>query len=154
MRHRPGKDQAQPSLATRAVVFRGSPFAKLFDCPGQGSAPVSLKCAVDPQRQQHKKLTRVNQDPRQLLPVLVEVPAQNLVAQTPLERLAPTEGIAVDHHRAEVHGDSEPGEDHGCVASFDNLRVVPKAYLVGQICELTPARLAEACAAIQAAIDC
>lgn len=50
-------------LATRAGVFRGSPFAKLFDCPGQGSAPVSLNCEVDRQRQQHKKHTRVNQDP-------------------------------------------------------------------------------------------
>lgn len=41
-----------------------------------------------------------------------------------------------------------------CVANFDNLRVVPKAYLVNQICELYPARLAGACAAVQAAIDC
>ena len=41
-----------------------------------------------------------------------------------------------------------------CVASFDNLRVVPKAYLVAQICALRPARLTEACAALQAAVDC
>jgi mRNA-degrading endonuclease toxin of MazEF toxin-antitoxin module len=41
-----------------------------------------------------------------------------------------------------------------CVASFDNLRVVPKAYLVDQICALRPPRLAEACTALRAAIDC
>ena len=50
------------------------------------------------------------------------------------------------------------GPDDGmptdCVASFDNLRVVPKAYLVHQICALQPSRLIEACAALQAAVDC
>ena len=48
----------------------------------------------------------------------------------------------------------DDGMPTNCVASFDNLRVVPKAYLVDQICTLQPARLAEACAAVQAAIDC
>ena len=48
----------------------------------------------------------------------------------------------------------EDGLPFDSVASFDNLRVVPKAYLVDQICALRPARLAEACAAAQAAIDC
>ena len=50
------------------------------------------------------------------------------------------------------------GPDDGmptdCVASFDNLRVVPKAYLVDQICALRPPRLIEACAALRAAVDC
>jgi len=50
------------------------------------------------------------------------------------------------------------GPDDGmptdCVASFDNLRTVPKAYLVDQICALRPPRLTEACAALQAAVDC
>ncbi len=41
-----------------------------------------------------------------------------------------------------------------CVASFDNLRVVPKAYLVEEICALQPTRLTEACAVVLAAIDC
>ncbi|MFV1990585.1 MAG: type II toxin-antitoxin system PemK/MazF family toxin [Acidimicrobiales bacterium] len=41
-----------------------------------------------------------------------------------------------------------------CVASFDNLRVIPKAYLVEQICVLRPPRIVEACAALQAAVDC
>jgi mRNA-degrading endonuclease toxin of MazEF toxin-antitoxin module len=40
-----------------------------------------------------------------------------------------------------------------CVASFDYLKVVPKAYLVDRICAQQPARLAETCAAAQATID-
>lgn len=48
----------------------------------------------------------------------------------------------------------DDGMPNDCVASFDNLRVVPKAYLVDQICALRTPRLAEACAAFQVAIDC
>jgi mRNA interferase MazF len=50
------------------------------------------------------------------------------------------------------------GPDDGmpteCAASFDNLRVVPKAYLVDRVCILDAARMAEACAALRAAVDC
>ena len=50
------------------------------------------------------------------------------------------------------------GPDDGmpatCAASFDNLRVVPKANLADHICTLQPARLAEACSALRAAVDC
>ncbi len=41
-----------------------------------------------------------------------------------------------------------------CAASFDNLRVVPKAFLVDRVCTLDPVRMAEACAALRAAVDC
>ncbi len=41
-----------------------------------------------------------------------------------------------------------------CVASFDNLRVVRKAYLVERQCTLDPMRLVEACAALRTAVDC
>ena len=41
-----------------------------------------------------------------------------------------------------------------CAVSFDNLRVVPKAYLVERMTALDPVRLAEACAAFRAAVDC
>lgn len=41
-----------------------------------------------------------------------------------------------------------------CAVSFDNLRVVPKAYLVGRLCILDPVRMTEACAALRAAVDC
>lgn len=50
------------------------------------------------------------------------------------------------------------GPDDGmpteCAASFDNLRVVPKSHLVDRVCTLDPTRLAEACGAIRAAVDC
>ena len=50
------------------------------------------------------------------------------------------------------------GPDDGmpteCVATFDNLRVVPKAYLVDRICALGSPRLAEACTALRIAVDC
>jgi mRNA interferase MazF len=50
------------------------------------------------------------------------------------------------------------GPDDGmpteCAATFDNLRVVPKSYLVDRLCSLEPARLIEACRAIRAAVDC
>ena len=50
------------------------------------------------------------------------------------------------------------GPDDGmpahCVASFDNLRVVPKEYLVERLCSLESIRLGEACTALRAAVDC
>jgi mRNA interferase MazF len=50
------------------------------------------------------------------------------------------------------------GPDDGmpteCAASFDNLRVVPKSYLVDRLCTLDPVRLVEACRAMRAAVDC
>lgn len=50
------------------------------------------------------------------------------------------------------------GPDDGmptpCAASFDNLRIVPKAYLTEHQCTLDPLRMVEACAAICAAVDC
>ena len=41
-----------------------------------------------------------------------------------------------------------------CAASFDNLRVVPKAYLVDRVCTLDSVRMTEACAALRATVDC
>ncbi|MHB8244044.1 MAG: type II toxin-antitoxin system PemK/MazF family toxin [Acidimicrobiales bacterium] len=50
------------------------------------------------------------------------------------------------------------GPDDGmpteCAASFDNLRVVPKGYLVNRICVLESSRLMEACTALRSAVDC
>lgn len=47
--------------------------------------------------------------------------------------------------------DGMPAE---CAASFDNLRVVPKAYLVDRICTLDPVRMVESCRALRAAVEC
>jgi mRNA interferase MazF len=48
----------------------------------------------------------------------------------------------------------EDGMPTDCAASFDNLRVVPKAYLVGRLTSLSSPRLAEACRALRAAVEC
>jgi mRNA interferase MazF len=48
----------------------------------------------------------------------------------------------------------EDGMPTDCAASFDNLRVVPKAYLVDRLTSLNSLRLAEACRALRAAVDC
>ncbi len=47
--------------------------------------------------------------------------------------------------------DGMPAE---CAASFDKLRVVPKAYLVDRISALDPGRMVESCRALRAAVDC
>ena len=53
--------------------------------------------------------------------------------------------------------DVPPGPEDGlptdCAASFDNLRVVPKAHLVDRICALGSTRLAAACTALNIALD-
>ena len=48
----------------------------------------------------------------------------------------------------------QDGMPSDCAASFDNLRVVPKANLVAKLCTLDPLRLLEACAALRATVDC
>jgi len=48
----------------------------------------------------------------------------------------------------------DDGMPTGCAASFDNLRVVPKANLVQRVCVLESTRMDEACAALRIAIDC
>lgn len=48
----------------------------------------------------------------------------------------------------------DDGMPSDCAASFDNLRVVPKAYLVDRVCALDPRRIVQACRALRAAVDC
>ncbi len=48
----------------------------------------------------------------------------------------------------------EDGMPAECAVSLDNLRVVPKAYLVDRVCALDPTRMLEACHALRAAVDC
>jgi mRNA interferase MazF len=48
----------------------------------------------------------------------------------------------------------DDGMPTDCAASFDNLRVVPKSYLVERVCLLDPVRMVEACGALRAAVDC
>jgi mRNA interferase MazF len=75
------------------------------------------------------------------VPVLTSVlaaPVTRTIRGIPTElRLGPADGL--------------PDE---CVASFDNLRVVPKANLVERIGALDVERLDEACSALRTAVDC
>jgi mRNA interferase MazF len=75
------------------------------------------------------------------IPVLHSVlaaPVSRTIRDIPTElRLGTSDGMPTD-----------------CVASFDNLRVVAKAYLVGRQCSLDPMRLTEACEALRATVDC
>ncbi len=69
---------------------------------------------------------------------LVAAPVTRTIRDIPTElRLGPDDGM--------------PAE---CAASFDNIRVVPKALLVERICALGPDRLAQACAALRTALAC
>jgi mRNA interferase MazF len=75
------------------------------------------------------------------IPVLHSVlaaPVTRTVRNIPSElRLGPDDGMPTE-----------------CAASFDNLRVVAKAYLVERQCALESVRREEACEAIRAAVDC
>lgn len=75
------------------------------------------------------------------IPVLHSVlaaPVTRTIRDIPTElRLGPSDGM--------------PAE---CAASFDNLRVVAKAYLVERQCVLDPLRLTDACRALRSAVDC
>lgn len=75
------------------------------------------------------------------IPVLHSVlaaPVTRTIRDIPTElRLGPSDGM--------------PAE---CVASFDSLRVIAKAYLVERQCGLDPSRLDEACRALRVAVDC
>lgn len=75
------------------------------------------------------------------IPVLRNVPAAPVtrtIRGIPTElRLGPEDGMPTE-----------------CVASFDNLRVIPKAYLVERQCSIEPLRMSEACRAARIAIDC
>ena len=75
------------------------------------------------------------------------IPVLNAVIAAPVTRTV--RGIPT-----EVSLGPDDGMPAECAASFDNLRVVPKANLVGRICALGSARLAEACAALHLAVDC
>lgn len=54
----------------------------------------------------------------------------------------------------EVRLGVDDGMPSECAASFDNLRVVPKAYLVDRVCALDPIRMVGTCRALRAAVDC
>lgn len=75
------------------------------------------------------------------------IPVLNGVLAAPVTR-------TIRNIPTEVFLGPDDGMPTECAASFDNLRVVPKAYLVDRICALELAQLAKACAALHIAVDC
>lgn len=75
------------------------------------------------------------------------IPVLHTVLAAPVTR-------TVRHIPTELALGRDDGMPSECAASFDNLRVVPKAYLVDRVCLLEPLRLVEACRALRAAVDC
>ena len=75
------------------------------------------------------------------------IPVLNSVLAAPVTR-------TIRHIPTELLLGPADGMPQDCAASFDNLRVVPKAYLVERQCSLEPVRLFEACAALRSAVDC
>jgi len=75
------------------------------------------------------------------------IPILNSVLAAPITR-------TVRMIPSELRLGPEDGMPTECAASFDNLRVVPKAHLVRRECILGPALLVEACGAMRIAIDC
>lgn len=75
------------------------------------------------------------------------IPVLNSVLGAPVTR-------TVRNIPTELSLGPDDGMPTDCAASFDNLRVVPKAYLVERVCALDPTRLIEACRALRAAVDC
>jgi mRNA interferase MazF len=75
------------------------------------------------------------------------IPVLNSVVVAPLTRTV--RGIPT-----ELFLGREDGMPEECAASFDNLRVVPKANLTERICALGSGRMAEACQALRNAVDC
>lgn len=69
---------------------------------------------------------------------VLAAPITRTVRGIPTELLlGPTDGMPTD-----------------CAASFDNLRVIPKANLTEQVCVLEQVRMLQACVALRTAVDC
>ncbi len=71
----------------------------------------------------------------------------NSVLAVPITRRA--RGLA-----SELPLGPDDGLPQECAASFDNVRPFRKSHLVERICTLSPARMAAACRALSAAVDC
>jgi mRNA interferase MazF len=54
----------------------------------------------------------------------------------------------------EVGLDLDDGLPRPCVVSLDNLQPLPVVLMLDRIARLRPARMAEVCAALAAAVDC
>jgi mRNA interferase MazF len=77
----------------------------------------------------------------------IRIPVLNSVLAAPVTR-------TIRNIPTELLLGPDDGMPMECAASFDNLRVVPKSYLVERVCTLAPTRLVEAGRAVRAAVEC
>lgn len=75
------------------------------------------------------------------------IPVLNTVVAAPLTR-------TVRSIPTELPLGPEDGLPEPCAASFDNLRTIPKAYLVDLITVLDDLKKRDACRALRTAVDC
>lgn len=75
------------------------------------------------------------------------IPVLNAVVTAPLTRTV--RSIPTELPLGPDEGLPEP-----CVATFDNLRTIPKAYLVDLITVLDESKMRDACRALRIAVDC
>ena len=81
-----------------------------------------------------------------------------LTRDSAMEGLARVLGVPVTRTVRGIPSEVELGPNDGlpdrCVLSFDNLRVVRKAYFVDRICTLGPERMEHVCRALAIATGC
>ncbi len=75
------------------------------------------------------------------------IPVMHSVLAAPLTRR--TRGLV-----SELFLDRDDGVLTECVVNFDNLTMMPKACLIEPICVLAPSRQKEACAVLNATVEC
>jgi mRNA-degrading endonuclease toxin of MazEF toxin-antitoxin module len=84
--------------------------------------------------------------------MLAQVATEQIAVRLPQELAAPITRTVRDI-TTEVRLGSDDGMSSDCAASFDDLRVLPKAYPMGRICALDSIRMVEACHALRATVD-
>jgi mRNA interferase MazF len=81
-----------------------------------------------------------------------------LTRDSAIEGMARVLGVPATRTVRGIPSEVELGPDDGlpdrCVLSFDNLRVVRKAYFVDRICTLGPERMVHVCRALAIATRC
>lgn len=104
---------------------------------------------TEPQRGEvwWSELPEVGRRPFLVVTRTATIPVLHTVLAAPITRTV--RGIP-----SELSLGPEDGMPVECAVSFDNLRVVPKAYLVSRQCILDPARMMDACRALSIAVDC
>jgi mRNA interferase MazF len=83
--------------------------------------------------------------------VLTRDPVAERIGSVVVAALTRTRRVLVSELELTVKGDGVPTD---CVVNFDNLHTIPRATLRRHVATLSPARMAEACRVLKAAMGC